>query len=44
MTFTSGGTEANALAIDSAVAAGARTPLIGLSEHASTMRPPSPPA
>jgi cysteine desulfurase len=37
VTFTSGGTEANALAIDSAVAAGVRTPLIGLSEHASTM-------
>jgi cysteine desulfurase len=35
--FTSGGTEANALAIDSAVAAGARRPLIGLAEHASVM-------
>ncbi|MDR3512866.1 MAG: cysteine desulfurase family protein [Caulobacteraceae bacterium] len=37
VTFTSGGTEANALAIESAVAAGARRPLIGLAEHASVM-------
>ena len=37
ITFTSGGTEANALAIDSAIAAGAKRPLIGLTEHASVM-------
>jgi cysteine desulfurase len=37
LTFTSGGTEANALAVESAVAAGARRPLIGLAEHASVM-------
>ena len=37
VTFTSGGTEANALAIESAVASGARRPLIGLAEHASVM-------
>jgi cysteine desulfurase len=37
VTFTSGGTEANALAIESAVAAGARRLLIGLTEHASVM-------
>ncbi len=37
LTFTSGGTEANALAVESAVAAGARRPLIGLTEHASVM-------
>ena len=37
VTFTSGGTEANALAIESAVAAGARRPLIGMTEHASVM-------
>ena len=38
ITFTSGGTEANALAIDSAVAAGARRLLIGAAEHASTIQ------
>lgn len=37
VTFTSGGTEANALAIDSAIAAGARRPIVGLAEHASVM-------
>ncbi|HZC15566.1 MAG TPA: cysteine desulfurase family protein [Caulobacteraceae bacterium] len=37
VTFTSGGTEANALAIESAFATGVRKPLIGLAEHASVM-------
>jgi len=37
VTFTSGGTEANALAIESAFASGVRRPLIGLTEHASVM-------
>ena len=37
VTFTSGGTEANALAIDSAIAAGARRPIVGLAEHVSVM-------
>jgi cysteine desulfurase len=37
VTFTSGGTEANALAIGSAFATGVRRPLIGLAEHASVM-------
>ena len=37
LTFTSGGTEANALAIESAIAAGARRPLIGMTEHVSVM-------
>jgi cysteine desulfurase len=37
VTFTSGGTEANAIAIESAVAAGARKPLVSLTEHASVM-------
>jgi cysteine desulfurase len=37
LTFTSGGTEANALAIDSAIIAGAKRPIIGLAEHASVM-------
>jgi cysteine desulfurase len=37
LTFTSGGTEANALAIESAIAAGAKRPLIGLTEHASVL-------
>ena len=37
ITFTSGGTEANALAIESALAAGARRPLIGMTEHVSVM-------
>jgi cysteine desulfurase len=37
VTFTSGGTEANALAIDSAIAAGSRRPLISMTEHASVM-------
>jgi cysteine desulfurase len=37
VTFTSGGTEANALAIESALAAGVRRPLVGLAEHASVM-------
>jgi cysteine desulfurase len=35
--FTSGGTEANGLAIESAIAAGARRPLVGVTEHASVM-------
>ena len=38
VTFTSGGTEANALAIDSAVLAGSRRPIVGLAEHASTVQ------
>jgi cysteine desulfurase len=38
LTFTSGGTEANAMAIGSAIAAGARKPLISLTEHASVMQ------
>ncbi len=38
VTFTSGGTEANALAIDSAIAAGCRRPIVGLAEHASTLQ------
>jgi cysteine desulfurase len=37
LTFTSGGVEANGLAIESAVAAGARRLLIGQTEHASVM-------
>jgi cysteine desulfurase len=37
VTFTSGGTEANALAIESAFATGVRRPLVGLAEHASVM-------
>ena len=37
LTFTSGGTEANALAIESAITAGAKRPIIGLAEHASVM-------
>ena len=37
ITFTSGGTEANALAIDSAIAAGARRPIVCMTEHASVM-------
>ena len=37
LTFTSGGTEANALAIESAIIAGAKRPLIGLTEHASVL-------
>ncbi len=38
VTFTSGGTEANALAIDSAIAAGSHRPIVGLTEHASTLQ------
>ena len=38
VTFTSGGTEANALAIDSAILAGSRRPIVGLAEHASTLQ------
>ncbi len=37
VTFTSGGTEANALAIASAFASGVRRPIVGLAEHASVM-------
>ena len=37
VTFTSGGTEANGLAIESALAAGVRRPLVALAEHASVM-------
>jgi cysteine desulfurase len=37
LTFTSGGAEANNLAIDSAIIAGAKRPLIGLTEHATVM-------
>jgi cysteine desulfurase len=35
--FTSGGTEANGLAIESAITAGVRRPLVALAEHASAM-------
>jgi len=38
VTFTSGGTEANALSIDSAFAGGVRRPLVALAEHASAMQ------
>ncbi len=38
VTFTSGGTEANGLAVESAIAAGARRPLVALAEHPSTMQ------
>ena len=38
ITFTSGGTEANALAIDSAIAAGSRRPIVGFAEHASVLQ------
>jgi cysteine desulfurase len=38
VTFTSGGTEANALAIESAVTAGSRRLLIGATEHASVVQ------
>ncbi len=37
ITFTSGGTEANALAIESAIAAGAKRPVVCLTEHPSVM-------
>ncbi len=37
VTFTSGGTEANALAINSAVAAGSKKPIVALIEHDSVM-------
>ena len=37
VTFTSGGTEANALAIASAVVAGSKRLLVGAAEHASTL-------
>lgn len=37
VTFTSGGTEANALAIESAVAAGSNKPIVALIEHDSVM-------
>jgi cysteine desulfurase len=37
LTFTSGGTEANALAITSAVAAGAKKPIVLMTEHDSTL-------
>ena len=37
VTFTSGGTEANALAIESAFASDVRRPLIGMAEHTSVM-------
>ena len=36
--FTSGGTEANAIAIESAFAAGVRQPIVGLAEHASVLQ------
>ena len=38
ITFTSGGSEANALAIDSAVAAGARRLLVSAADHASVLQ------
>ena len=37
LTFTSGGTEANALAITSAIAAGAKRPIVLMTEHDSTL-------
>jgi cysteine desulfurase len=37
VTFTSGGTEANGLAIESAISAGACKPLISMTEHVSIM-------
>jgi len=37
LTFTSGGTEANALAITSAIAAGAKKPIVLMTEHDSTL-------
>jgi cysteine desulfurase len=37
VTFTSGGTEANALAITSAIAAGAKKPIVLMTEHDSTL-------
>jgi cysteine desulfurase len=37
VTFTSGGTESNVLAIHSAIAAGARRPIVLMSEHDSVM-------
>ena len=39
LVFTSGGTEANALAIESAVLAGARLPIVLMTEHDSVMVP-----
>jgi cysteine desulfurase len=38
VTFTSGGTEANGLAVESAIAAGVRRPLVALAEHPSAMQ------
>jgi cysteine desulfurase len=37
VTFTSGGTEANALAVTSAIAAGAKRPIVLMTEHDSTL-------
>ena len=37
VTFTSGGTEANALAIESAIAAGARKPIVSMTDHVSVL-------
>jgi cysteine desulfurase len=37
VTFTSGGTEANVMAIRSAVAAGSKKPIVLMTEHASTL-------
>ncbi len=37
--FTSGGTEANRIAVEGAIAAGCRRPIILATEHDSTMRP-----
>ncbi len=37
VTFTSGGTEANALAIESAIAAGAKRPLVSMTDHVSVL-------
>jgi cysteine desulfurase len=38
VTFTSGGTEANGLAVESAIAAGVRRPIVALAEHPSAMQ------
>jgi cysteine desulfurase len=39
VTFTSGGTEANSMAIASAIAAGSRRPIVLMTEHDSVMAP-----
>jgi len=37
VTFTSGGTEANTMAIEAAIAAGSKTPIVLMTEHPSTI-------